>query len=110
MMVHVLVPFVLAGSSWKAGGPRRTSDRPALSTIRQTQASSAFAPERATFPHGGRKRLLHRVVCPFGIARYARRHACEDVEAAAVQRLELFQLRSSASSHISLTRRMRLFF
>jgi len=48
--------------------------------------------------------------CSFGVARHARRDACEDVEAAAVQRLQLVQARSAASDHTSLTCRMSDFF
>jgi hypothetical protein len=49
-------------------------------------------------------------VSSLGVARHARSDACEDIEAAAVQRLEVGQTRFAASDHISLTRRVRDFF
>src|SRR5262245_1680140 len=69
----------------------------------------AVAAKGASLAYGGRKSLLHCVACSFSVARHARRDACEHVEAAPVQGLELIQA-GSGTSHISLTRRMSDFF
>ena len=66
----------------------------------------ALAPERSALAHRGRERLLHRVTRSLTVARHARRDAGEDVEAAAVQLLQLVQARSAESDHTSLTCRM----
>jgi hypothetical protein len=74
--------------------------------MRQIHASSGGA----ALAHCGSEGVLHRVPCAIRVAYDARRDAREDVEAAAVQRLQLLQARSAASSHTSLTWRMRVFF
>jgi hypothetical protein len=54
-------------------------ERAAVSTMRLIQA------------------LQRRVTCSFGVADHARRDACEDVEAAAIRRIQIIQARSPAS-------------
>ena len=61
----------------------------------------AVAAEGASLVHRCRKRVLHRVPCSLSISRHARRDACEDIEAAAVQRFELVQARSAAPFTLS---------
>jgi hypothetical protein len=60
--------------------------------------------------HRRRECLLHHVACSVGVSCHGRRNTCENVEAAAVQGLQLVQARSAASDHTTLMHRMSDFF
>jgi hypothetical protein len=66
-------------------------------------SSWAVAAKRTALAHSGRERILDRVSGALGVAGDARRDADEDLEATAVQRLQVVQARSAASDHTSLT-------
>ena len=72
--------------------------------------TGALATERPPLLNRDGERFLDGVSRTVRIARDARRNAREDVEATAVQRLQLVQACSATTDHDSLTQTMRRFF